>query len=176
MTLEQPRYHGPRKRWDFAGADTETACLQRIKRILVPTDFSPCAARALDEAVALAGEWQATITVLYVVDLNLHTPPTGPANSEQLKAGLWQDGLGNLGQVLVGLMGKGVEVETLVREGLPREEIVRAALDHDLIVIGRRAKSFWQLFSRQTVKGVLDGAPCPVLVVGEAKEGARDNP
>ena len=63
-----------------------------------------------------------------------------------------------------------MHVQTLIREGLPSEEIVAAAADHDLIVIGqRRAKRFWQMFSRHTVQAVLERAPCPVLVVREGQ-------
>ena len=175
MNLEHGLQHGApdRGRAEIDNRDPEPH--RRIKRILVPTDFSSSAARALDQAAALARDWHATTTLLYVLDLNLHTPPTGPANGQQLKAELWQEGLTHLGQALVGLLGAGVEIETVIREGLPREEIVRAARNHDLIILGHRAKSFWQLFSRHTVKGVLETAPCPVLVVPEDREAPGDN-
>jgi nucleotide-binding universal stress UspA family protein len=156
-----------------AGAGNAVEQPNRIKQILLPTDFSACSRHALDEAVALAQECGARITLLYVVDLNLHTPPTGPANAEQLKAELWAEGVGQLGQEVVGLLGKQVEVQTLIREGLPRDEILQAAEGHDLIVIGRRRKSFWKWFSRHTVEGVLEAAPCPVLVVRADEEGVN---
>jgi nucleotide-binding universal stress UspA family protein len=140
----------------------------RIQRILVPTDFSPCSGQALRQAVGLARQCHAAITLLHVVDLNLHTPPVGPADPEKLKAELWKEGLDNLGQTVLELAGDQVEVQTLIREGLPSEEIAETARECDLIVIGRsQTRSFWRLFTRQTVKGVLETAPCPVLVVRE---------
>lgn len=155
--------------WAWPEFDSQASA--GIRQILVPIDFSPCSERALAQAVALARDWSARITLLYVVDLALHTPPTAPVDSEKLKAELWKDGCDQLGQTVLQLVGQGVEVQTLIREGLPCEQIVEAAHDDDLIVIGqRKPKPFWRLFSRHTVKGVLDAAPCPVLVVREENQ------
>jgi nucleotide-binding universal stress UspA family protein len=98
--------------------------------------------------------------------LNFHVPPTGPANAEKLRRELWEESRLQLGQMVLELAEEQVEIRPLIREGLPWEEIADAARDCDLIVIGqRKRKRFWHLFSRHTVRGVLDAAPCPVLVV-----------
>jgi nucleotide-binding universal stress UspA family protein len=139
-----------------------------IKRILVPTDFSTSSVRALAEAVCVARRCQATITLLHVVDLNFHAPPTGPVDVNKLRAELWQAGLGKLGQTVLGLVGAGVEVQTLIRQGLPWEEIVDTARQYDLVILGKhKPNPFWHWFTRQTVKGVLEVTPCPVMVVRE---------
>jgi nucleotide-binding universal stress UspA family protein len=137
----------------------------QIKRILVPTNFSADSVEALREAAVLAQQCEAVITVLHVVDLNLHTPPTGPANAEQLKRDLWKEALQKLDEAMLEL-DEGTEVQAMIVTGVPAEEIIGAADRHDLIVIGKnRRKRLWNLFSRRTVEGVLESAPCPVLVV-----------
>lgn len=116
----------------------------------------------------LARQCGAEMTVLYVVDLNFNPPPTVPVNAAKLRDDLLKEGLGKLGQMMLKLMGESVEAQSLIREGLPWEEITKAAREYDLIVIGQRSrKTFCRMFSRQTVKGVLNAAPCPVLVVRE---------
>lgn len=151
--------------------DSPVAAESAIKRILVPTDFSPSSVRALETAVLLARRYHAAITLLYVVDVNFHVPPTGPVDANKLREELWQEGLGKLGQMVLGLRGAGVDVQTLIRQGLPWEEIVEAAQQYDLLVIGKhKAGPFWRLFSRNTLKGVIGAAPCPVMVVNPKPE------
>jgi nucleotide-binding universal stress UspA family protein len=140
-----------------------------IRNILVPTDFSPGSSRALTKAVALAHQCKAAITLLYVMDLCLHTPPTGPANADQLKSDLEREGRERLGETIVKLRRERVELHPMVQEGPPNERICEAARRCDLIVMGKSKKPFWHLFSRRTVDAVLEKAPCPVLVV-PAKE------
>ena len=48
-------------------AASTTASPFRMKRILVPIDFSDCAKKALQYAIPLAKEHQAALTLLYVV-------------------------------------------------------------------------------------------------------------
>ena len=145
---------------------------EEIRRILVPTDFSPCSARAVAEAVKLARQCDASLTLLYVVDLERHTAPVGPTDAGKLRKDLWEQGVAQLGQTILGLVGKRVEAQTLLVEGLPAETIADVAQRYDLIVIGEgKPKPFWQLFSRRTVGAVLDQAPCPVLVVQEQDPG-----
>lgn len=146
------------------GVDCRNGCL----RILVPTDFSPGCGHALRQATVLAQRCESTITLLYVVDLQLHTPPTGPVHGDALRADLWQHGMKMLADIAHELEHHGINVKTLIQQGTPSEEIVRVAREHDLIVMGRHdPKSFWHLFGRKNVNRVLEAAPCPVLVIRE---------
>ena len=45
----------------------------RIRTILVPTDFSACSVEAVAQAAALARHYDATLTILNVIDIN---PPS----------------------------------------------------------------------------------------------------
>ncbi|MDB6036170.1 MAG: putative Universal stress protein [Verrucomicrobiales bacterium] len=143
-----------------------------IKHILVPIDFSSCSMQALKKAVPLARQCGATITLLYVMDLSFHTPPTGPANADKLKMELEAEGRVRLGETIQELKGQGVELRTMIQEGLPYERICEAARQSDVIVIGNtKPKPFWHLFSRRTAEAVLEKAPCPVLIVQDHEPG-----
>jgi nucleotide-binding universal stress UspA family protein len=51
-------------------------------------------------------------------------------------------------------------------EGLPAEVILENSSGFDLIVIGKGpSKSTWNLFSKNTVRRVIQGSECQVLVV-----------
>ncbi|HUL51354.1 MAG TPA: universal stress protein [Candidatus Nitrosotalea sp.] len=157
--------------WERGFVSTQTEMDRTIKNILVPTDFSPCSAQALAKAIRLAWKCGASVTLLHVVDLNLHLPPSGPANAERLREELWRESRVQLGQTVWEVGEEEVEIQTLIREGLPWEETALAARDCDLIVIGHHKRNrFRELFSRHTVKRVIDAAPCPVLVIGEQQE------
>lgn len=65
-----------------------------------------------------------------------------------------------------------VRIKTLVREGIPSEEILRAAREEcvDLIVMGSTGKPvFKQLAAGSTVKQVERGAVIPVLVAKKSR-------
>lgn len=151
--------------WAEISLSKQTRIEGAITNILVPTDFSSCAAQALRKAIHLARQCGAAVTLLHVVDVNAHIPSTGPANAEKIERELWLAGRRQLDQTVLELAGEKVEVQTVIQEGLPYERICEAARQADLIVFGKsKPKPFWHLFSRRTVKAVLDRAPCPVLV------------
>ena len=65
-----------------------------------------------------------------------------------------------------------VRIKTLVREGVPSEEILRAAREEgvDLIVMGSTGKPLFKRFAaRTTVTQVERGATTPVLVATKAR-------
>lgn len=137
-----------------------------FNNILVPVNFSPATPAAVKRAIGLARLCGGSVTLLYVMDLNLHTPLVGPANADKLKDRLARDGQELLLNTINDFKDEGVKICALITEGLPHQEISEAARHSDLIVIGKnRRSSFWNLFSRRTVEAVLDEATCPVLVV-----------
>jgi nucleotide-binding universal stress UspA family protein len=141
-----------------------------VNKILVPTNFTHCAERALEKALALAEQCKASITLLHVVDLSVHALKCwGPVDPAKLELELSRQAMERFAQLVSGLPNKDLDVKTLVREGLPYEEIVAAARDYDLVVLGKSQKPFWHIFSRRTVKGVLEAPPCRILVVSHGK-------
>jgi nucleotide-binding universal stress UspA family protein len=133
-----------------------------IRKILVATDFSPTSARAVECAIGLATECDATLTVLHVIDIGWQ--PASGAATELMKE-LWHEGAVKMAQLGWSMCGQ-VEAQTRIEEGLPWEQILMKSGDFDLIVLGKsRPKPGWKLFSQQTTKRVVENALCPVMVV-----------
>ena len=142
-----------------------------IRRILSPTDFTADSLRALEHAVTLARQSRATVTILHVVDINPQC--LGPAEGvmqTQLRAGS-----AGLERLAGGLAGQ-VEVQTVLQEGLPWEEIVEQSRDFDLVVMGRGSHlKRWNPFSQHTAERVAEQAACPVIMLPPASAGSPDN-
>jgi nucleotide-binding universal stress UspA family protein len=69
-------------------------------------------------------------------------------------------------QLVLSLAGEPIQLEFLIVDGLPPEEIVKRTPDFDLVVLSRpRVKPVWRLFSKKTAQRVMDRARCEVLVV-----------
>jgi nucleotide-binding universal stress UspA family protein len=144
-----------------------------LKKILYPTDFSEYSLSALPYAVSIAGQNNAELYCLHIVDmpqeeyltreymvpLNVpHVPEdkvlrTARARMERFVAE-------NLSEI--------EKVESRVLVGVPFVEIIRYARDQsiDLIVIGTHGHSALAAMLLGTVaEKVVRKAPCPVLTV-----------
>lgn len=120
-----------------------------LVRVLVPTDFSPSATRAVDFAIELARQ----------LPLELHLVHVSP--SAIADAAL---------ATLVAAVPSELKSRTLchTRVGPTLEEIDRLLreLRPQLIIMGTHARSFWRrLFRRDIARQVLHGANCPVCFV-----------
>ena len=138
-----------------------------VGTILVPTDFSPVSLLAVERAIALANPWEATLTLLHVIDINAQPRPGEPGTAADLMSWLWGDGTARMSRLARSLNGR-VKARTLLGEGLPWEEIVETSRGFDMVVLGRsRARNRSGLFSRQTARRVVERAACPVMVVSD---------
>ncbi len=139
------------------------------KILLVPTDFSEDAIRAVDQAAELSGPLEAQVKLLHVyprvIDsfrtfgLEIPAPPVPE---------LRRSAAVRLDQEVERLRGRGLEAEWLLREGSASEEIVRAAQEIDawLIVMGTRGRSgLSHVMLGSVAERTLRMAPCPVLTV-----------
>ena len=134
-----------------------------VRKILVPTDFSPCSARAIEFAVSLATQCQADLTILHVIDINMQSAHGLPA-AESMKQ-CWETGFQEMGKLAFALNGR-VDAQTTVEEGLPCEQIIEKSREVDLLVVGKPGpKPGWKLFSKRTAERVIEHAACPVIVV-----------
>jgi universal stress protein A len=137
-----------------------------ISRILVPIDFSNRCAAALDHAVALARQVNANLTLLHVIDINAQASSEQPGDAESLQQRLCEEGFAQMGRLAWSLASQQIETQTLIVEGLPWEQIVEKSQGYDLLVMPKPgAKPYWHIFSRHTVRRVIEMAQCPVLVV-----------
>lgn len=147
--------------------------------VLVPTDGSDLALRALDEALAITGPADATIHVLYVVDdgtiaeLATNTGVEDVNVNANADVGELFDRFEVVGEYAVGdvrdaAADRGVDVVTAVRRGLPDEEILGYATENDvdLVVMGTHGRSGVQRYLLgSTTERVLRQSPVPVLAV-----------
>ena len=146
-----------------------------IRRIIVPTDFSPASQRAIDYAVTLARPLNASLLLLHVVEQPFVGGggwewyiPDAPALLERLEA----DSRTQLAEIGDGLTQQGLAVTTEVRRGLPTGGIVAAAADGgaDLIVMSTHGRSgLPHLLLGSVAERVIRTAPCPVLAVRESR-------
>ncbi|MEZ3163182.1 universal stress protein [Halorubrum sp. RMP-47] len=136
--------------------------------ILVPTDGSEAVDRALDHAVRLATDHDATVHALYVVDQRVTTANSGELHDEVV-ADLEAQGETAVGAVADAAAEAGLEVETHVVHGTPDAEIVSYADEAgvDVIVMSPEGKS-----PRERIRSlgsvsdrVADDASVPVFLI-----------
>lgn len=142
-----------------------------LHRILVPTDFSKFSENALKYGAAFAEKFSAELHLLHVVqDLALFIPeavlgtPAVVPPVEQFLASAKTA----LQRVVAELKLPGVTVIPHVAEGVPFEEIIRAARekDIDLIVLGTHGHTgLAHMLMGSVAEKVVRKAPCPVLSV-----------
>jgi nucleotide-binding universal stress UspA family protein len=133
-----------------------------IRRILVPTNFSNASTQAIQRAVALANQCDATLTILHVIDINA---PDQAGEAEDLMKRLWSEGSRKMAQLACSLAGK-VKAQTMLAEGLPAEVIIEKSSEFDALVIAKSAgKRGLKLFSKHTARRVMENAACPVMVL-----------
>jgi universal stress protein A len=142
-----------------------------VRRILVPTDFSEGANRALTIAMKFAKLLRAAIDLLHVRAIPAYVPvPTVsgvmplPPPTPDVVQGI-QD---RLGMLAARVRESGLECQTKSVEGSPGDEIVdyAAKIGADLIVMGSHGRTgLGRILLGSVAEKVLHRATCPVLVV-----------
>lgn len=139
----------------------------RIRRILLPTDFSDASRQALLPAVALARQFEAALTLLYVV------PTTLPAEFSHLGLTLETHRLASeaeriLAEFRARELPHDLTVQTLVKDGGAAFQIneTAQAMEADLIVLSTHGYTgLRHAWLGSTAERVVRHAPCPVLVI-----------
>jgi len=147
-----------------------------IKKILVPTDFSAGAQVAVDQALAMAQAFGASVTLFHVYTLPSYVFPDGSTFVAGVEVttrieGDVTDALSRAARDAE--RRSGVPVLTRSQIGPPYEEIVRAAEDFDLVVMGTHGHTgLRHLFLGSVAEKVVRHARCPVLTVRMPAEQA----
>lgn len=152
----------------------------RLKKVLVPTDFSRHAEHAFRHGAALARISGAELIVMHVVEKFMdHSllysdvwPFQKPVN--QYYNELEERTARRLAEQVEQAAGNAVEFRVLVTTGNPAEEIVRAVEQEfvDLIVISTHGRGgLAQALIGSTTDRVLRRSPCPVLVIRADSRG-----
>jgi len=145
-----------------------------FKRILCAVDFSACSLRALDYAISMAEESNATLTVVHVIEPLPQMPY--PGQEAMLPFNIVQDYIKTAEEQGKELLAKAIpedarnycRVETVQRLGKPYREILSLAETEaaDLIVIGVHGRTAADLlFFGSTTQHVVREAACPVLTI-----------
>ena len=155
-----------------------------MKSIMLATDGSPSAEDATREAIELASELHVPLTVVSVAHAELpFTGYYGYATTDVI-AELCKIEREHVEAVLAAVRERataaGVAGETVALEGMPGEEICKAAQERDvrLLVVGAHGWGrMGRMFHGSVSEYVLHHADAPVLVVAgdeETSHGARE--
>lgn len=137
-------------------------------KILVPTDFSDQSAEAVRHAIEVAQLAQSELILLYVEEshspvLNVLKSRSFPNLHDEVEKAARRE-LEDFQQKVI---GDSYPVRTLMREGVPSEQVCLAAQEEhaDLIIIATRGQGgFMHAILGSTTERVVRNAPCSVLV------------
>jgi nucleotide-binding universal stress UspA family protein len=160
------------------GERVNEASVFRLKKILVPIDFSETSAQALPYAAAMARQFDAEIILLHVVE-----PLLIPAGLGYMRSGVRdtdrnseQIAKTNLHCVSEEFFGESDCARIMARTGAPHREITAAAkeLGADLIVLTTHGYTgLKHVLLGSTAEQVVRHADCPVMVVRRTERGVH---
>ena len=145
--------------------------MSRIRRILHPSDFSRASGAAFAKAVEMAKTNRAELLVVHVLTPVIPMIGDGyvsPKVYQEVEATARAQAEAELDRLIAKAKTAGVRAKGLVMEGVPHEQITRAARSKraDLVVIGTHGRTGLAKFFLGSVAGrVVSIAPCPVLTV-----------
>jgi len=142
------------------------------KSILVPTDFSEYSDKALEQAIDLAKQYQSKIHLLHVIgivhqcviDYCLDAQSVSELENITVKSAqdMAQDQLAKFPDA------KQVDIEMIVRQGIPYDEIIKYQTEKkiELIVIASHGKTGLLHYMMGSVTNkVVKTAKCPILLI-----------
>ncbi|MFB6161109.1 MAG: universal stress protein [Haloferacaceae archaeon] len=111
--------------------------------ILVPTDGSRAARRAAEQAVSLAAESGGTVHAIYVMDMGDMDFVATPSDIAETRSRIEKKGRELVEAVEALADDAGVDCVTVVKSGIPEDEIIEYGHDNDvdLVVMGKRGRS-----------------------------------
>jgi nucleotide-binding universal stress UspA family protein len=143
----------------------------KLKKILVPIDFSGCSKKALQYAIPFARQFGASLVLLHVVQVNYAVGGEFAAMDYPLA----EKELRDFSEKQLAVLAReeipaGVPAATAVRTGVPVQQIIEAAreLEIDVIILSTHGHTgLKHVLLGSTAENVVRRAPCPVLVVHE---------
>lgn len=145
----------------------------KLERILVPTDFSPCADHALEYALLLREKLGAKLTLMHVWEvpqgIGIESMPfiaMQGGDRISLMDYVRAEAEKSLEELVNKLRAKGVEVDSRLVPGYAPLMILEAQKDYDLIVIGTHGRGALAHFLLGSVaERVVRKAKIPVLTI-----------
>ena len=147
------------------------------QRLLVPLDGSSNANEALKTAIDFAKNWQAKLVLLNVIDITQFSPQGLGGGYAAVIQGMRQTSEEILQKAKALVEGAGLEAALIVREGAPKQVIVKTAnaadAAIDLVVMGKTGtNAFSRLIVGSTTNYVVQHAAPNVVVVNDLVEDA----
>ena len=146
--------------------------LLKIRRILVPIDFSSCSKKALQYAIPFAKEFGARLCLLYVGQGYYPVPELAAVDLSKYQWRERADAAAKLATFATTEIPATLAVDLLVRNGQPALEIddVAKEIGADLIIISTHGYAgIKHLWFGSIAEQVVRHAACPVLVVRESE-------
>jgi len=155
----------------------ETTASLKIDHILVPLDFSIHSQRALQHAVLFAQQFDATLTLLHVVEPVVYPAEFGyaPVAIDTLNRSSVTTAQERLVEFIDKKVPAEVRSEMLVKAGSAFDEITRTAreIGADLIIVSTHGYTgLKHVLLGSTAERVVRHAPCPVLVLRQKSSAA----
>ena len=152
----------------------------RLKKILVPLDFSDCSMVGLESAVQFATIWGAQLVAFNCVPLQMFATygEYGGRDSTVLAQCAQRASRDLMSQVVSSLKPRGIFVQGVVELGAPAQNICdyARANDVDLIITSTHGSSgLIHLLLGSTAEHVVRYAHCPVLVMPGHTRGGNTN-
>ncbi len=151
--------------------------MNRIKKILIPIDFSDYSRHSLRYAIDLAKQFEAK---MYLI--NVFEPPYNGIEVEwmigtsRFNEDIEKMARNELDKLIKEEMPSDMEIEVIYKVGKPFLEIIETASqeDIDLIIIATHGQTgIKHLLFGSTAEKVIRKAPCPVLSIREPTKGFR---
>jgi universal stress protein A len=152
----------------------------RIKRILVPVDFSTTSLRALEQAIDLGKQFKAELLILFVVEPVIYAGLADldgtSANLQALLRSQQSAGRQELARLTEQLKKRHTRFRTRIQIGQPWAIIVNEAKKSraDLIIMATHGRTgLSHLFMGSVAEKVVRSAACPVLTFRPPARQAR---
>ena len=149
--------------------DDSGAVMKRIERIVVGTDFSDIAERAVDQAVDLAAQVGGKVTLVHAYELPMYSFPDGVVvSSSDAAQQVTTVATQRLAASVEQRKERGVHIESVLRMGPPWDELNSVAAEEvaDLIVVGTHGRrGFSRILLGSVAERLVKTAVRPVLVV-----------
>ncbi len=152
--------------------------MEKIKKILVPIDFSDYSKKALQYTIEFAKQFDAEIILVYVIEPLVYPADLsmGQMVIPQAEVDLDKKSKNELEMLAKKEIGSALNYKTIVKTGKPFIEIIEIAteFDIDLIIISTHGHTGVEhLLFGSTSEKVVRKAPCPVLTLREPIKGFR---
>jgi nucleotide-binding universal stress UspA family protein len=147
--------------------------LGRIRRVLVPVDFSENSRKAVTYAKAFAKQSGAAITFLHVIQVNYAYGEFGAVDFTALEREMRAGAAKELAALVADAQSAGLTAASVVREGSPAKAIADVAQEQaiDLVVISTHGYTgLKHVLMGSIAEHVVRDAPCPVLVVRQQQQ------